>query len=378
MKKALAGFSLLLAAMVASSGKLPTAAPMVTLQVGELLGSDAGASFAQVLAPHKFTFPKDHDAHPDFRSEWWYITGNLSGDGHPYGFQVTFFRQSAPPHKSPPKPSAWRTNQLYMAHFTITDIDGQKFYPSERFSRGAVGLAGCKTDAKGYPRVWTENWSYTQLADDRFELEAAADGRHLKLDLKALKPPVLEGHDGLSQKGPKPGEASYYYSMPRLEANGTLQLDGRDLPVTGVAWLDREWSSKSLPADLQGWDWFCLQMDDKTELMYYRLRRPDGSASAQSAGTFVDEKGKGWPLVDGDLKLTPMRWWVSPLDGTRYPVEWKLDLSKPTPRTYTVRARADNQELNLAVRYWEGAVEAVSGASKGVGFLELVGYPKPK
>ena len=264
-----------------------------------------------------------------------------------------------------------------MAHFTLCDIRAGKFYSHERFSREALGLAGCTSPL----RVWLEDWSFEQVGPDNFRLAAQVPGTSLSLDLKAVKPPVLQGDAGLSHKGPVPGQASYYYSLPRLEASGKLgtspleggQQGGATL-VKGVAWLDREWSSRSLPPELQGWDWFCLQMQDNTELMFYRLRRPDGSATAESAGSFVDAAGQKTILSQDNMTLTPTRWWSSPVDGTRYPLGWKLTLKG---RTYNVKPRYEGQELNLAVRYWEGAVTVSphgQDSTVGRGYLEMVGY----
>jgi predicted secreted hydrolase len=338
-----------------------------------LLGGDA-SGYARAASPRPFQFPADHGPHPDYRSEWWYLTGNLrSADGRRFGFQFTVFRSALSPAERGGE-SAWATRQAYMGHFAVTDVEGGTIYGFERFSRGATGLAG----AQAQPfRVWLEDW---QLAgDDGFPwtLHAAEDDVGLTLRVVPRKPLVLQGDQGLSQKGPEPGNASYYYSYTRLAAEGELRLGDRRFEVEGTAWLDREWSTSALSPDLAGWDWFALQLDDGSDLMLYRLRSRQGEASPFSAATYVPPSGTPVHLGADDFRVEPVAYWISPETGTRYPVQWRLQIPSLAIDLNVAAAVAD-QELDLAVRYWEGAVD-VSGhlgdrRTKGVGYMELTGY----
>ncbi|HXU46332.1 MAG TPA: carotenoid 1,2-hydratase, partial [Thermoanaerobaculia bacterium] len=248
-------------------------------------GSSAG--FARALAPRAFRFPEDHGPHPEFRTEWWYATGNLATPaGRRFGFQLTFFRNALAP-ETPDRPSRWAARDVYMAHFALTDAEGGRFLAFERFRRGALGLAG----ARALPfRVALDDWSIASLAPGSTwpaRLRAQEGGAAIDIQLDQGKPPVLEGDRGLSQKSAAPGQASYYYSLPRMPARGDIRLGGESFAVSGLAWLDREWSTSALAADQVGWDWLALQLDDGRELMLYRLRRRDGSADPASRATLI-------------------------------------------------------------------------------------------
>jgi predicted secreted hydrolase len=345
--------------------------------LGTLSGADT-AGYERALAPRDFVFPEDHGPHLGFRTEWWYVTGNLtSSDGRDFGFQLTIFRNALAP-VAPESTSAWATNQAYMAHFTVTDVEGQRFRAYERFARGAVGLAGATADPV---RVWLEDWTIEGSPGSGFPLRlyASDGGATLELALEAGKPFVAHGDAGLSQKGPEPGNASFYYSHTRMPAVGTLVLDNDTIPVRGSAWLDREWSTSALSEGQVGWDWLALQLDDEWDLMLYRLRRADGSADAWSAGTLVDPAGRSTPLVWGeDVVMESTSTWISPIDGAAYPSEWRVELPE-RGWMLTVEPRIPDQELGLSFRYWEGAV-AVRGTGEGGnpvtgrGYVELTGY----
>lgn len=325
--------------------------------------------------PIPVVLPRDDAAH-DRLTEWWYYTGHLlAADGRRFGFQLTFFRTALVPAPVP-RASAWATGEIYLAHFAVTDVAGQRFHHAERVSRAALGLAGAR--ARPF-RVWLEDWTAEATGPQTFptRLRAAAGSVAIDLGLEAAKPVVLHGDRGLSRKSVRPGHASYYYSLTRLEAHGAVTLGDEPVAVRGRAWMDREWSTGALDADLAGWDWFGLQLDDGRDLMVYRLRRRDGSADPASAGTLVAADGGGRPLALADVELTVLDTWRSPRDGRRYPARWRLRIPDED-LTLDVRPRVADQELDVTVRYWEGAV-AVQGTRAGrpvagEGYVELVGY----
>jgi predicted secreted hydrolase len=344
------------------------------LSVAESLRGAPTAGFARAVAPRVFHFPADHGPHPDFRTEWWYYTGNLAtAAGRRFGFQLTFFRNSLSPHP-PPRASQWATNEVYLAHFALTDVQGGRFRSYERLERGALGLAG----AEGSPfRVWLGDWS-SEGPPDRgravpMRLRAAAgDGAAIDLTLQAGKPPVLEGDHGLSRKGSEPGQASYYYSLPRMPAAGAIHVGGGTFAVSGLAWMDREWSTSSLASDEVGWDWFALQLADGREIMLYRLRRKDGSIGPASSGTLIAADGSSRQLALADVFLEPAGSWTSPRSGARYPARFHLRIPA-SGLDLEIRPLLADQELDTSFRYWEGAV-AVTGPVAGSGYVELTGY----
>lgn len=351
--------------------------------------SDEGFARAQRVRP--FEFPQDHGPHPAFRHEWWYFTGHLrAADGERFGFELTFFRIAlAPPRAVPlatakaaadaPAPadtaaaSRWRARQIYVAHFAVTDIDRRTFHSTQRFARDALGLAG----AQAAPfRVWLGGWSVAEQGTGGWTLRAGDPAYGLTLRLQALSPPVLNGDRGLSVKSDEPGAASYYYSIPRLEARGTLVRSGQSIDVSGAAWLDREWGSGSLGPRQQGWDWLALKFADGSALMFYALRDEGGARDPHSAGTWVDADGSVRALMSRDVRIDVLRRWTSPR-GTRYPSRWRVRVDS-LGLDVTVAPVLADQELDTTPRYWEGDVD-VSGtrhgkAQSGEGYLELVGY----
>ncbi len=343
-------------------------------------GDDDGGGYARALEPRAFAFPEDHGSHPDFRTEWWYFTGNVFGGGqHHYGFEVTFFRVALAP-AAPESPSAWATNQFWMAHFALTDTLNGAFHAEERLARGALELAG----ASHAPfRVWVEDWQLEGRADagaESFRLRARGEDAEIDLELESLKPAVAQGDRGLDAKGPEPGNASYYYSLPRLAVRGTVRVGGAGAEVDeveGLAWMDREWATSALSEGIAGWDWFALQLSDGRDLMYYRLRGEDGLASPESGGTLVGADGQVRRLERSDVALEVLDYWTSPLSNVRYPVEWRLAVPEEQ-LDLSIVPYIPNQEVDLSVRYWEGAV-SVSGSAGGIpvggnGYLELAGY----
>lgn len=364
---AVSGLLLLLAGCGGSEPPAPSG-----ISVESALGGGAAEGYARAERPRAFEFPADHGPHPEYRNEWWYLTGNLeSAEGERFGFQVTFFRIALAP-RAPERASAWAANQVWMAHAALTDAGAGAHEAEERFSRQALDLAGAQAEPFA---VWLDDWRLGATGTGpAWRLEVDGDAFALDLALEPAKPVVLQGDRGLSQKSAEPGNASYYYSIPRLEATGRLRSGSRELQVEGLAWLDREWSTSALGPDQEGWDWFSLQLDDGRDLMFYRLRRTDGSADPHSAGTLVAADGSYRAVGAGDVELRPLRWWEG--QGHRYPVAWELRVG-PWQQTFRVQAVVEDQLMDLSVRYWEGAVDVVdpaTGATLGAGYLELAGY----
>jgi predicted secreted hydrolase len=343
-------------------------------RLAELLGSEAGNGFARALEPRPFEFPADHGPHPEFRNEWWYFTGNLEGEnGRRFGFELTFFRFALSPD-APVSDSGWRTNQVYMAHFALTDAGNDRFFVSQRFARGAVGLAGAQVEPF---RVWLEDWRVGADTDGRAWRMVAQDQEFaVELVLVSLREPVANGVEGLSLKSSEPGNASYYYSITRLQTDGRVRIGERNFEVSGLSWLDREWSTSALAANQAGWDWFALQLSDGSDLMFYSLRGKDGRRDEASAGTWVSAAGEVARLENPEVEITVLDTWSSPEGGT-YPARWRLEIPR-IGLDVTVTPLIANQELSNMVRYWEGAVD-VEGIVKeraigGRGYVELTGY----
>lgn len=346
--------------------------------VTALLGGEDPGGFARATAPRAFRFPDDHGPHPEFRHEWWYFTGNLRGPGgRRFGYQLTFFRFALAPDP-PSRVSRWGTNQAYMAHFAVTDAQGNRFRHFERTGRGALGLAGAT--ARPF-RVWLDDWSAegTETSTLPIRLRALEDEASIDLVLDTARPIVPQGNRGLSRKGSAWGNASYYYSMTRLATRGSVRVDGVSFPVEGNSWLDREWGTSSLEKGQTGWDWFALQLSDGRDLMFYRLRRGDVASDPFSAGTLVHPDGSVRPLSVDDVRIETLGYWKSPESGARYPSRWRMRLPSEGLELEVVPRVAD-QELRTSVRYWEGAV-GVRGTSlgepvEGDGYVELTGYPR--
>jgi predicted secreted hydrolase len=342
-------------------------------------GNDA-RGFAQALEVRPLTFPQDHGPHRDFRQEWWYVSGNLAAaDGARFGFELTFFRMALqPPAAAAAGASAWRSSEIYMAHFAVTDVARRRFRFAQKLSRAALDLAG----AQLLPlRVWIDDWSLTANAPaSEWHVHAAEAGYQLDLQLAPQTAPVLNGDAGLSRKSAEPGAASYYYSLPRLAAHGRLLRDGRALEVSGLAWLDREWGSGGLGGTQEGWDWFALQLDDGSALMFYALRDRGGTRDAYSAGTFVPRDGPARPLASADVDIAVSDAWRN-ANGARYPARWRVRVPA-LALDVDVQPLLADQELATTPVYWEGAVAARGtrgGAPvSGRGYVELVGYARER
>ena len=333
--------------------------------------------FDTVTGPRELVFPRDHGPHPDFRTEWWYYTGNLSTtDGRRFGYQLTFFRRAVLPASDRlQRASDWAADQVYMAHFTLTDVTGEQFYYFERFERGAAGLAG----AAGEPSfsVWLQDWSVEQVSEDAYHLRAQEGEVAIEINLNDAKGIILQGERGYSQKGPQPGNASLYYSQTRLESAGTLRIGGETFQVSGLSWLDREISTSALSKGQVGWDWFALQLSDGSEIMAYVLRRADGTIDEFSSGTYIRPDGTTLLLRREDFQIKVQETWRSPHSGGVYPARWMVRIPA-AQLELDVRPLLADQELNVSFTYWEGAVavqgSGPSGALTGSGYVELTGY----
>jgi len=333
----------------------------------ELLNA-APDAFERVTGPEPLAFPADHAVHPGFRNEWWYFTGNLSdAAGRRYGFQFTLFRFAVEPGER--VDSDFASDAIWMAHFAVSDVERKRFISGERFARGALGLAGATVD-----EWWLRDWTVART-EEGWRLRARLDAAALDLDLVVRKPVVLQGDSGYSQKGPAPGNASRYYSMTRIAADGRLVLDGNAAEVTGSAWLDREWGSSQLGEGIAGWDWFALQLDDGRDLMLYRLRTEAGEASRFSAGVVVGADGAYRVLERGDFEFEEIRRWRDRL-GVDWPVAWRVRVPAEGME-FEVRPAFDAQRWYATVGYWEGAVDVIDPVERralGRGYLELSGY----
>lgn len=333
------------------------------------------SGFTRAVEPLDWSFPQDFGAHPDYQTEWWYYTGNvMTEEGRRFGYQFTVFRRAILPTETDTK-SEWRTNQIYMAHFTVTDVENQKFYHFQRFSRGAADLAGVTLDPRY--RVWLEDWEVLAQNDEATltQVTAATDEVAVNLLLEQTKPPALQGEGGLSQKSEDPGNASQYYSLSRLITRGTLRVGDETFTVSGATWKDHEFSTSALGSDAQGWDWFGLHLDDDRELMLGQIRLVEGGRDPVFGGLLVLEDGTTRKLESGDFTITPTSTWVSPHTGAEYPAGWQIsiDIGENDPLDLTLTPLVPDQELTDGIAYWEGAVE-IGGDVTGHGYAELTGY----
>lgn len=353
-----------------------TQSPQISAAIVGLQANQSIAGYARADRIRAFTFPDDHGAHPEFQTEWWYYTGNLeSTDGRRFGYQLTFFRRAITPTETA-RQSDWATNQIYFAHFALTDAQHNSHQASERFSRGAAGLAG----ATGKPfRVWIENWDATALdaLGNRVQLRADDTTHALNLTLTAVKPIVLHGERGLSQKSTEADNASYYLSFTRMATQGTIIVNGESFQVRGESWMDHEWSTAVLGENAIGWDWFSIQLSDQRELMLFQIRQKDGSIEPMSSGTLIESDGTTQHLTRAQFDIKVLSTWTSNQTRATYPARWKISVPSAGIELELIPIVAD-QEMKVSIVYWEGAVD-VSGQSNkqavtGRGFVEMTGY----
>lgn len=330
----------------------------------------AGPDYPPVLAGTVLRFPEDGGAHPDFRTEWWYVTGWITDErGVERGFQVTFFRVRTGIGED--NPSRFAPRQLVLAHAAIADPAAGRLVHAERSERALDPLAGAAT---GATRVWIRDW---QLVWTQDHYRSRVDAGSFAFDLRFVPsgPPVLNGDNGFSQKAVDPKHASHYYSRPQLAVSGSLRVNGAAVPVTGRAWLDHEWSSELLPEGARGWDWIGINLHDGGSLMAFRMRDERGGV-LWSAGTLRAAGGEPRALRSGQVAFTPQRRWRSPRTGAEYAVDWLIDIDG---RRLELRPLMDDQELDsrrsTGAVYWEGAVRLLeSGREIGRGYLEMTGY----
>jgi predicted secreted hydrolase len=379
------GPGLLLAVVAACGAETPTPRGPAPLAVQEALGGGDVQGFARATTLPRLAFPRDHGAHPAFRTEWWYVTGNLdAAGGRRFGVQLVFFRQAlaaAPPVRT----ASLAARELVLAHAAVTDVEGGRFHYAERLARAAAGLGAVVGPTDGQPfRAVCADWSLRALpGGDGFlplELRAGDAAFAFTLRVDPGKPVVLQGEGGLSQKSGEPGNASIYYSLPRLPIAGTIEVLGARHEVQGLCWLDREWSTSALGPDQVGWDWFSLQLDDGSELMWYQLRRRDGSVDPWSRGSLIAADGSVTRLEPAQVTAVADGAWTAADGGARYPARWRLVGREPAFDLAVEPLLAD-QELRVLLRYWEGAV-LVRGTRdgkpvQGRGYLELTGYTLP-
>lgn len=333
----------------------------------------------QAIGPWKWVFPRDHGSHPEFRTEWWYFTGNLTDlSKNRFGYQLTFFRQGVLfKAKDPTHP--WAIRDIYLAHFALTDVSSGQFWYAERVSRQGPGFAGAAEDGM---HVWLLNWS-AKMEGNRIKVGARHKDMELSLDLAPRKPLIFHGKDGLSQKGPLKGQASYYYSYTSMAAEGWIKTPRSQatIPVKGRSWFDHEFGSNQLAPDQVGWDWFSLHLSDGQELMVYFLRRKDGTMEPSSSGTLVTPSGKTIHLKRSDINLEVIDYWKSSKSGGKYPNLWRMRIPS-AGIVLEIRSLVLSQELitegSTSVIYWEGTV-AGKGISAGrpitcEGYVELTGY----
>ena len=379
----------------------PKAEIEATISAAQALSGSDTEGFTQALAPREFVFPGDHGAHPGFKTEWWYYTGNLfTEEGRQFGYQFTIFRnqlspsdadfarinQEEPvlmnPEEEGARDSEWSTNQLYLAHFAISDVSKKDHVFDERYSRGTAGLAGASVDPY---RIWLEDWEITRVkdskaSDERFQMRIKAEmsnGTALDIVLNPQKPLVLQGEEGYDKKGGEDGNASYYISFTRMQTEGLLKKDGESLAVSGLSWMDHEWSTSALDSGQTGWDWFSIQLSNGYELMYYQIRNVDPDLAPQTTGSLVTPNGQKRDLDQGEVRLEVLEYWASPHTGARYPVQWTLAIPSEELEM-DVTTVFDDQEMTVSVQYYEGALQ-VSGkfrdeAIDGNGYIEMTGY----
>ncbi len=339
-------------------------------------GGASEPAWLRITAPPTLSFPRDHGAHPEVQTEWWYLTANLAdNDGRKYGVQVTFFRYGIDPSAPRPGEAPLRARHALAAHVAVAEVDAGRFRHAERVWRADGGFAGFRNDDLG---VWLGDWTLERRDGDVLVARASDHVAGLAVDLqyRPTKQLVRHGVDGYSRKGADPGNASAYVSWTRLDVSGTLTIDGSEQVLAGAGWFDHEWGTSQLGASVVGWDWFSLRLADGSELMVYRLRRHDGSADPFSSGTIVRADGSARRLTVDEVVLDPTTWWTSPDSGGEYPSGWRVRVPSEDLEL-EVTPLVPGAELDgrgsTGVVYWEGPV-SVSGSHTGEGYAELTGY----
>ena len=325
---------------------------------------------------YQFVFPRDHGNHPDFKTEWWYVTGHLidKANGDRYGYQLTFFRQASPKNKWRGN-SSWQSDQIYMAHAAITNESEKSFVHEEKLNRGGI-LANSKI---GDLDVFNESWFLKRITSKEFDLEMSVKNMQLRLKFKPMTSLVIFGEKGVSKKGDDPTASSHYLTYPRMESKGSMRLsNGSSIDVEGLSWMDHEISSNQLGSNQSGWDWAGIQLDNGTSIMFYRLRLADGTQDRNSIAYYVDNLGK---IIKSTkvFNIKILSTWISSTTKIKYPSKIELNIDKDI---YTIEPTLDNQEINSkgpgSLSYWEGScrVRDLSGKIIGSAYLELTGYTR--
>lgn len=335
-------------------------------------GASADVLYPAVVPGYRIELPRDEGSHPQFKTEWWYVTGWLErGSGEPLGFQLTFFRSRTGIDDD--NPSRFALRQVLFAHLALSDPKRGALLHHEKSARPGFGLAAA---VEGSLNVYIDDW---QLRREGETYYAVAQAENLKIDLRlqAQAPPLLQGNDGFSQKGPQASSASYYYSLPQLAATGSIVIDGQQESVRGRAWFDHEWSGAIVDERAQGWDWAAVNLDDGGALMMFQMRGDQASELWAAAKWRAGKANAAIAYQPQDVEWTPLRYWRSPRTGIRYPIEWRVTVGG---RVLTLRPLMDDQENDArgstGTIYWEGAVRAFDADNKpiGRGYLELTGY----
>jgi len=358
--------------------------PDIAANIEIQLGEEDLTRYAKATEIRPLNFPNDLGTHPDYFLEWWYYTGNLmSGNGEEFGYQFTVFRRALASGETT-RSSEWGSQQLYFAHFTVTDAVGETFSFYERFSRGGAGLAGVTADPY---RVWLDDWEVAEIVGATSSILTASQLQgipaqvHLKaheadigldLTLALAKPVVLQGDKGLSKKSDVPGNASYYYSLTNQQTTGTITTPRGTFQVSGTSWKDHEWSTSQLPDNAVGWDWFSLKLTNGVEIMIFMIRLADGTVEPTSHGVMVLADGSTKPISAETTTIEPLSYWTSPYSEATYPIAWQFTIQNEAVDV-KIEAVLPQQELRVSTTYWEGAVR-VSGTHTGHGYVELTGY----
>jgi len=338
-----------------------------------LCGNAVAEDYAQVQPGHVLQYPRDHGSHPQFRTEWWYLTGWVKdARGRDLGIQITFFRNR--PRVAEDNPSRFAPRQLLFAHAALADAKAGKLLHDQRAARAGLGLAEAR---EGRTEVAIDDWSLRQTAAG-YSASIAAREFAYALEFKVTQPVLLQGERGLSRKGPLPAQASYYYSQPQLAVSGSITVKGEKHEVNGAAWLDHEWSSEYLAAEAAGWDWIGLNLADGGALMAFRMRDKQGG-TLWAGGSLRAAGGRVRVLAPGEVRFEPLRRWRSPRTQAEYPVALRVQAGD---MQFELEPMMDDQELDSRAStgtiYWEGAVTAKSGGRLlGLGYLELTGYWRP-
>jgi predicted secreted hydrolase len=358
------------------AGERPENNSTGSISVSSVMSGIDTAGYERALKPIKFQFPRDYFLHAGFRTEWWYFTGNLTDSaGHRYGFQFTIFRNSINPHQD----SGWQSGDIYMLHIGISDISSGKFHSFEKFSRSGGGMAGFDSVRN---TIYLEN-NFVRVDHisptgfgDRLSIYSAIGDTAISLSFISQKPFIPQGNNGLSQKSSAPGNSSYYFSLTRLSASGYIKIGGSTIEVTGSAWMDREWSTSALAQDQAGWDWFALQMDNNSELMFYLLRNKDGSFDKSSSGAIIAPDGSKYPLDNTNCFIKVLDTYRAS-SGAEYPSKWELRVPSRSIEL-TITPLIPDQEHRTSILYWEGAVSAKGSINdkpvSALGYVELTGY----